>query len=221
MSVQTNDEILRLFDEWERGFAPPRFIFSEKNGKLMLDYCLGKYGLVSITYLSEATDALAVQLDWVPQPKPKTQAQLTAEFVAKEQKRIEREKLENSKPFDIAARNKAVETEKDEAKRQATAQAQIENIIANYNVNAGPGRIDASKSEAGQKALRGIRIYKGGKYDAPLTLKVIQQSYNHDTPREIIQAAERATLALADADKPQSSHQRRDEDRRRWLHRPR
>jgi hypothetical protein len=192
MPLQTNEEIIRLIDEWDRNFAPPNFVRSEKNGKLLLDHVLKKYGLVTISYLNDALNSLAGQLDWTPQPKPKTQEELAAEFAAKELKRIEREKIENAKPFDIEARTKAVQVEKDEAKRQATAQAQIEQLIATYSVNGLPGRIDHGKSEAGRTALRGIRINKNGNYDAPLTLKVLQASYNYDTPAEIIRAAEKA-----------------------------
>jgi len=220
--MQNITEINLVFQDWLDNFAPRNLVHSEQNSQLIADYIATKrHGIVTTTTLNQAVEDLRDQLEFAKELPQKTQAQMTAEFVAKEQKRILREKLENSKPFDIEARNKVAETEKAEVKRQAVAQAQIENIVANYSVNAGPGRIDASKSQAGQAALRGIKINKGGKYDAPLTLTVIRQSYNFDTPREIIQAAERATMNLADADKPKTLSDRREEQRNNWLHRPR
>jgi hypothetical protein len=144
-------------------------------------------------------NALASQLDRVPEPKPKTQEEIAAEFQAKELKRIERERAENSKPFDHGKKVQASLDAKEEAKRQATAQAQIDNLIHSYSVNAGPGRLDHAKSDAGRAALRGIRINRGGKYDATLTLRVLQQAHMFDDVPSIIRAAEKAKQGIVGA----------------------
>src|SRR5258705_2680363 len=107
-------------------------------------------------------------------PAKKTAEQIEAEFHAKELKRIERERIETSKPFVHAEKVKEAQAAEAEAKRRATAQAQIDHLIHNYSVNAGPGRIDHGKSDQGRAILRNIKIQRGGKYDAMLTLRVLQ-----------------------------------------------
>src|SRR6266852_1426491 len=132
MSVQSNDEALRIFDEWSRLFAPPNLILNEKNGLLLADYVLKTYGICSISYLTEAANALASQLDLVPEPPKKTQEQLAAEFQAREYARIQREAAENAKPFEHEKRVQESVAVKEEEKRQKTAQAQIDHLIHSY-----------------------------------------------------------------------------------------
>jgi len=197
--LQSKEEVLRIFDEWGRNFAPANIILNEKNAKLLAEYVLSKYGLVSISYLTEAANALASQLDRVPEAKPKTQEEIAAEFQAKELKRIERERAENAKPFDHGRKVQESVDAKEAAKRQATAQAQIDHLVHSYSVNAGPGRIDHAKSDAGRAALRGIKIHRNGKYDAVLTLRVLQQAHMSDDVPSIIRAAEKAKQGIVDA----------------------
>jgi len=192
MSVQSNDEALRIFDEWSRLFAPPNLILNEKNGLLLADYVFKTYGIFSISYLTEAANALASQLDLVPEPPKKTQEQLAAEFQAREYARIQREAAENAKPFDHGKKVQESLDAKEAAKLQATAQSQIDYLIHNYSVNAGPGRIDHGKSDSNRAILRNIKIFRGGKYNAPLTLRVLQAAHMFDTPAEIVRAAEKA-----------------------------
>jgi len=151
--------------------------------------------------MTEAAHELELEgkLALIPQPKPKTQEELAREFAEKELKRIERERAENAKPFNHGERVQKSVDAKEAAKRQATAQAQIDHLIHNYSVNAGPGRIDHAKSDARRAALRGIRINRGGKYDATLTLRVLQQAHMQDDVPSIIRAAEKAKQALVDA----------------------
>jgi len=199
MPVQSKEEILRIFDEWGRHYAPSNFIQNEKNAALLADYVLKTYGIVSIIYLNEAANALTSQLDRVLEAKPETQEEIAADFQAKELKRIERERIENSKPFVHAEKIKEAQAAEAEAKRQATAQAQIDHLIHNFSVNAGPGRIDHAKSDLGRAALRGIKIHRNGKYDAVLTLRVLQQAHMSDDVPSIIRAAEKAKQGLVDA----------------------
>jgi len=201
MLVQSKEEIFRIFDEWGRHYAPPNFIQNEKNAALLADYVFETYGIVSITYLTKAVAALGNRLDYQPEPPKKTAKQIAAEFEAKELVRIQREQIENSKPFDMSQKIAAQQKADEEAKRQATAQAQIDNIIHNFSVNAGPGRIDHTRSDAGRSALRGIRINRNGKYDATLTLRVIQQAHLHDDVSSIIRAAQKATEELDEKSK--------------------
>ncbi len=200
MSVQSNDEALRIFDEWSRLFAPPNLILNEKNGLLLADYVLKTYGIFSISYLTEAANALASQLDLVPEPPKKTQEQLAAEFQAREYARIQREAAENAKPFDHGKKVQESLDAKEAAKLQATAQSQIDHLIHNYSVNAStPGRIDHGKSDSNRAILRNIKIQRGGKYDAVLTLRVLQQAHMFDTPKEIVRAAEKAKMGIVAA----------------------
>src|SRR5262249_10284746 len=163
-----------------------------KNAKLLFDHVQKMHGVISISGLTEAVNALAAQLDWIPQPKQKSQEELAAEFAAKELKRIEREKIENAKPFDQTKKLAEQKEVEDEAKLQEKAKAEIDRLILDYTVNGLPGRIDYGKSEAGRAALRGIRINRNGKVDWMLTLKIVQVAYNNDTPAEIVRAAEKA-----------------------------
>src|SRR5258708_30704019 len=168
-----------------------------------LGHYLRKYvvsrGAVSIGTLNAATVALGNQLEYQPEPPKKTAEQIEAEFQAKELKRMERERIENSKPFVHAEKVKEAQAAEAEAKRRATAQAQIDHLIHNYSVNAGPGRIDHGKSDQGRAILRNIKIQRGGKYDAMLTLGVFHQAHMFDTPAEIIRAAEKAKQGIVDA----------------------
>src|SRR5882762_5089869 len=132
---------------------------------------------------------------WDVEPAPaqrKTPEQTQAEFDARELKRIKKEAIENSKPFVHAETLAAQQNAEAEAKLQEKAQAEINRLILDYSVNGLPGRIDFTKTLAGQAALRGIKINRNGKVDWVLTLKVVRAAYNNDSPAEIIRAAERA-----------------------------
>jgi len=114
-------------------------------------------------------------------------------------KRIEAERLENLIPFTHSTKVAEAKAAEEEAKHQATAQAQIDHLVHNFSVNAGPGRIDHSKSDSGRAALRGIKIHRNGKYDAVLTLRVLQQAHMSDDVPSIIRAAEKAKQGIVDA----------------------
>lgn len=154
MAVQSKEEILRVFDEWGRHYAPANLIQNEKNAALLADYVLKTYGVVSITYLTQAANALAAQLDLVQQPKPKTQEELTAEFQAKEFKRIQKEQVENSKPFDERVKEfeKKQNAEKDKIAQEAAAR-EIQSEIMRYECYSGPNRVDHTQSDAHRNQL--------------------------------------------------------------------
>ena len=148
-----------------------------------------------------------------PLPKPKTLEQRDAEFRAKEEQRILREKIANSKPFDQTAKLAAAKAAEDEAKRQETAKNALNSLILDYTVNGLPGRIDDTKTEAGRAALRGIKINRNGKVDWVLTFKVVQAAYNNDTPAEIIRTAEKAIENYKTHDEQEKMRVRQEERR--------
>jgi hypothetical protein len=195
---QSNEEIFRVFVDWFENVAPKNLIQNDHNGRVLSEYVVSR-GLVSVGTLNAAVEALGNQLQYTLAPRQKTQEEIAADFQAREFARIQREAAENAKPFDHGKKIQESVAAKEEAKRQQAAQSQIDFIIHNYSVNAGPGRIDHGKSDSGRAILRNIKIQRGGKYDAPLTLKVLQQAHMFDTPSEIIRAAEKAKNALVDA----------------------
>ena len=195
---QSNEEIFRVFVDWFENVAPKNLIQNDRNGKLLSEYVVSR-GVVSIGTLNDAVTALHNQLQYTPAPRQKTQEEIAADFQARELKRIEKERLENLKPFTHSTKVAEAKAAEEEAKHQATAQSQIDYLIHNYSVNAGPGRIDHGKSDSGRAILRNIKIQRGGKYDAPLTLRVLQAAHMFDTPAEIIRAAEKAKMGIVAA----------------------
>jgi hypothetical protein len=177
-TMQSNDVVLALMDEYQRGFAPPDLILSEKNAGTMLVYAIEKYGLVSISYLIEAEQTLGAQLDRVPPPRVKTQDEIAKEFQAKELKRIQREQLENAVPFQdrAAAAEKDKKNAETEKARQISAWKERDRLIDNYSINLGPGRIDHSRSEYFKEQLRGIKATRNGTMDWVVVLKTVQEA---------------------------------------------
>ena len=176
---------MRIFDEWGRHYAPSNFIQNEKNAKLLLDFISQNYGLVSITYLTQAATALGYQLDLVPEPKKLTVDELTKMFQEKEFKRIQRETLENSVPF--SDRVKAEQTKRladEEVKRQSDAEGELAVTISGYQAYKENGSgIDYTTTEMVQRELKTIVVRVAGKKDFVRTLAaarvVIQQIPDH------------------------------------------
>src|ERR1700732_3160170 len=82
MALQSNEEMLRIADEWIRNFRPSNLVPSTKNAELILAECLNKHGIISISGMTEAAHAIAVQLELTPTPpapKVKTAEELAAE----------------------------------------------------------------------------------------------------------------------------------------------
>src|ERR1700732_5276846 len=87
MALQSNEEMLRIADEWIRNFRPSNLVPSTKNAELILAECLNKHGIISISGMTEAAHAVAAQLELypdAPQPKVKTADELAAEEIAKQ-----------------------------------------------------------------------------------------------------------------------------------------
>ena len=73
LKYQSDEELIRVMDEWVRNFCPPNVVKNERNVTLIGDRCVAKYGLVSISGLTEAAHELgAANLELIPEPpKPK------------------------------------------------------------------------------------------------------------------------------------------------------
>ena len=128
-------DILNVFREWETNFAPPRFLATEKNARLLTEYLLDT-GTVSITAITAAVKALEGALDWAPEPKPKTQKELYLEAQERQRefdrreaaKSAPKEYKEPTKDFDP----KEVERQVEQAKKDKASQSQIAALIAGY-----------------------------------------------------------------------------------------
>lgn len=154
MAIQSNDEVLRIWDEWSRNFAPAGLVLNEKNAVALCKH-LGVVngGVVSISGLTDAVKAIAGQLDWV---KQKTQKELFIEAQQKEKERNRRDQLENQpKPAEYIPPTKnfspaevARRVEKDKKDESALKQARA--VIASYTPTCSSG-VDHGEREAAQK----------------------------------------------------------------------
>ena len=185
MALQTNDEMLRVADEWFRNFCPPNLVkdgpSGKKNAELIMERCLQKYGgILTISGMTEAVHELgAAHLDLIPEPKQLTQEEKAAIFQQREFERIQKEQLENAVPFQgrMAAAEKAKKDAEKEKARQAAAWKERDCLIDSYSINLGPGRIDHARSEYFKEQLRGIKAKRpDGSMDWTVVLKLVQQA---------------------------------------------
>jgi hypothetical protein len=157
--LQSNDEILRIADEYSRGFAPTDLIHSETNAEAMLRYALEKYGLVSISYLIEAEQTLGVQLERKPQPKQPTEAEKAAKLEAK----MRKDYADSIAPQTTLGQQKTNQDRADENKKIANEKefkqlnSLIEFEISNYTVGHASGVTDYARTEYGRESLRKVR----------------------------------------------------------------
>jgi hypothetical protein len=177
--LQGDDEIRRVFTDWFENVAPKTLLNNERNGQLLGDYAINRRGMVSIGILNDAVAALGSQLEFAPEPKQLTQEERAAIFQKKEFARIQREQIENSKPFSErrAAAEKAALDAKAETQRQAAAWKERDRLIDNYSINSGPGRIDHARSEYFKGQLRGIKANRpDGSMDWVVVLQTVQEA---------------------------------------------
>ena len=176
---QSKEEILRVFDEWGRHYAPSNFIQNEKNAALLADYIFKTYGIVSITYLNQAVTALASQLDVVPEPKAETLAEKTAKFQQREFLRIQQEQQENSETAFFERAKKAEEERKaaNEKLAEKVAAQESYSLIMSYETYAGPGRVDHGKSDGHRKELlRQVERRRKAGVDERIILKEVRDA---------------------------------------------
>jgi hypothetical protein len=190
--MQSTEEVLRIFDEWSRHYAPSNFIQNEKNGALLADYILKNYGLVSITYLSLAVTAIASQLDWVPEPKRLTVDEQAAIFQAKEFARIQKETLENSIPFSERVTAEKVKREKEaQIKSQTDARGQLAVAISGYQAyRINGGGIDYGTTEMVQKELRGVKCGQNHCRTLAVVQQIIQELPDHPRQGDVARVVE-------------------------------
>ena len=177
--------------------APKHLLREQRNAAPLISYVESMCGGVwSLPNFTTAYEAVKDQLAHTP---VKTLEEIQQDFAVREKQRIEREALENRKAFDPGARAKELrdqQTAQKDAKAQEAAQKTIDELIANFTINGLPGRIDHVKTQECRKALAGIKINMGKKYDAVLTLKVLQRAYMGETARDIVNLAAKATEDL-------------------------
>jgi hypothetical protein len=179
--VQETHEVIRLFDEWGRNFAPKDFVQNQRNGKMMIDYVMKTYGIVSISYLIATEKALGAQLDRTPPEKVPTLDEKAAEFQKREFTRHQKDQLENSEAafFERAKRAEEAKRLEKEAKEQADAAVQINNEILRYECYRGPNQIDHGKSDGFRKDLLRIEVRRNGKRDAKLTSEAVRKAVSN------------------------------------------
>ncbi len=209
LKYQSDDELIRVMDEWVRNFFPPNVVKNERNVTLIGDRCIQKYGLVSISGLTEAAHELgAANLELIPtppQPKELTQEEKAAIFQAKELKRIQKEQLENSIPFEeraAVAKEKVRKEAEKEAKRQADSKDALNSEIMSYECYRGPNARDWSAIEMVIADLKRVAVRTNGKVDFVRTLALVRQVKSElpDVPK------------LGDVDKTRSRIIQRQED---------
>jgi hypothetical protein len=161
--MQTHDEVLRVFDEYQRGYATPDLILDGDNGRVMYEFVAARWGVVSITYLIEAEKMLGDKLARKPQPKVPTQAEIQAAADAKSEERMRKDYLQSLKPQHTLEQEKLSRDKLAENKRLAAAKelkdvnASIDSEINSYFVGNPNRGIDYSRTESGQQTMKAAR----------------------------------------------------------------
>jgi hypothetical protein len=158
---QSIQEVNRIFEEWKANYAPKDLLLDGENGTFninaLVDYLVLHFARVaSITNL----DAACANLPNLKYKPKKTALELREEalkyeleFRAKELKRIKREELENSIPFDRSALIQQEADKKAQDKDAAMVQSQIKSLIESYECYRA-GRVDFTTTASRKKELR-------------------------------------------------------------------
>jgi len=162
LKYQSDDELVRVMDEWVRNFFPPNVVKNERNVTLIGDRCVQKYGLVSISGLTEAAHELgAAHLDLVLQPKELTPAEKAAAAAKKAEERMQRDYMDSIKPqesFDEKVKRDAAKRQAEEWVRgQEKARGQLGAAILDYKCYK-LNHTDITGSETVQRDLKTIRV---------------------------------------------------------------
>jgi hypothetical protein len=178
--VQTKEEVIRLFDEYGRGFAPSDLVLNSQNAKAMLDYALGKYGLVSISYLIEAERTLGLQLQREKQPTPEEQAVEQAKRLEAKMREDYRKSIAPQPSFEQRVKaEQAKKAAEDAAKQQEQAESAIKSAIDSYECYKGPNRVDWLRTNQLRADLRNIEVRINGKRDAVRTLEKVREAISN------------------------------------------
>jgi hypothetical protein len=203
---QSDEELIRVMDEFVRLYFPPNVVKNERNVTLIGDRCVQKYGLVSISGLTEAAHELgAANLELIPQPKVLTvqeHAKLLAEKAAKAQARdlaqSKRDQLANSESafFERVRNAEKAKAIKEEADKQISAEKELEVAISGYQAYLAWGKgIDISTTSMVKADLKTIVFRVNGKKDFVRTLaavrKIIQNIPDHPRGGDVVRVMER------------------------------
>lgn len=174
--VQSLDEVLRLVDEWFRIYKPENVIKNNKNATLLVEACLDKFNLISISYLTDTAEAIADKLDLTPPPPPpKTAEELAQDEIARQH----RDYMESIKPqpADFHERVKQAEVKEKNAKAQENAKGELALAISGYQCYRVNGAgIDYTATEMAQKELSAVVTRDAsGKRDYIRNLAVVRQ----------------------------------------------
>jgi hypothetical protein len=188
MTFQSNEEIIRVADEWFRNFCPLNLIKTgaegSKNAEAIISRCLQKYGILTISGLTEAAHELgAAHLDLVPTQPELTPAEKQALAAKKAEERMRRDYLDSIKPqpsYDERVKaEQAKKVAEDAAKLQAQAESTLKLAIDSYETYRGPGRVDFAKTESLRAQLRKIEVRRNKKRDAVLTLQKVREAISN------------------------------------------
>lgn len=159
MAIQTNDELIRVADEWFRNFRPSNLVIDgpsgTKNAELIMGHCFKRHGIVTISGLTEAVRELGSQLEFVKEPT-------ATEIAAKQEARMRKDYADSIAPQSTLGRQKLNQGKADAEKKIAndkeyrTLLAQIEFEISNYTVGHPSGGTDYSRTDSGRSTLRQV-----------------------------------------------------------------
>jgi hypothetical protein len=165
MALQTSDELIRIADEWFRNFCPSNLVkdgpSGAKNAELILSRCLQKYGILTISGMTESARELGPEgkLALIPAPKEPTQVEIAAKLEAK----MRKDYADSIAPQSLEATQKRNQQKADVEKKAAnekeykTLVSQIEFEISNYSVGHPSGSLDYSRTDSGRDSLRKVR----------------------------------------------------------------
>jgi hypothetical protein len=167
----------QVFNYWQK--QHPEVLATEKNAATLAEWVFQFYGTVTVVALDAAYAALKDKLDLA---KTLTQEQRLAQEAeralareASENRRRQADQKANDANVFMerakAADKKLVEAH--EAKLQDKAQKDLNTLILQSEVYAGPNRIDQAKTASLQRDLRAIKVMRNGVVDNVLTLKAV------------------------------------------------
>jgi hypothetical protein len=176
---QTEGEILRVYKDWVGLYAPKDIKNDEATAQLLAeDTAANEDGLVSFVGLNKAAKRLGNRILKTPEEMAVESRAKHEEASKKEQAKQARDFLDSIKPqpsFEEQQKTLKVKKDADEAKRQARAEQTLDSEIRTYQCNAGPGRIDWTKTNETIADLKKIEVRRDGKRDAVLTLEKVRQ----------------------------------------------
>lgn len=181
MALQSNDEVIRVADEFFRNCCPQNLVKDgpqgSTNAQLIAERCFRKHGILTISNMTEAAYELGTegQLALIPEPpapKVKTADELAAEEIAK-QHRDYMDSIRPQESFEAKiARDKQKRQAAEAARAQEDARGHLAVAISGYQCYRLNGAgIDYTATEIVQRELRSV---KAGN-DPVRTLAVVRQ----------------------------------------------